>query len=164
MSITLSVIHKPAAGGPKQARALTLHKEDALVGRSESADVRLADDAISLVHLRILHRGGQLMALDTGSTNGSWLDGVRLVPDQPTPLKEGSRIAVGPFDLVIDSTSPLSRVDLPLSRVDLPLSLVDLPPLLADSPPLLAEVLLTLIAGIIAAVSAAGLVYLIRSI
>lgn len=158
MSITLSVIHKPAAGGPKQARALTLHKADVLVGRSESADVRLADDAISLVHLRILHRGGQLMALDTGSTNGSWVDGIRLVPDQPTPLKEGSRIAVGPFDLVIDSTSPLSRVDLPL--VDLPLSRVDLPLSRVDSSPLLAEVLLTLIAGIIVAISAAGLIYL----
>jgi hypothetical protein len=46
-------------------------------------------------HLRLFVQGGQLMAEDLDSVNGSALNGQKLVPHQPRPLNSGDVLTLG---------------------------------------------------------------------
>ncbi|MCC6750957.1 MAG: FHA domain-containing protein [Deltaproteobacteria bacterium] len=78
-------------------------QDEVLIGRAEGVEVRLPDPAVSLVHLRLLRKRGQILALDPGSTNGTWLEGVRLVANRPTVVATGQRLHLGPFELELRS-------------------------------------------------------------
>ena len=76
------------------SRRMSLQSGENLVGRDESAQVRLDDPAVSRRHARIVvgARGSQLM--DLGSKNGSFCDGQRL-NDEPVSLRDGSLLGFG---------------------------------------------------------------------
>ena len=63
------------------------------IGRSEPADIVVADDVISRVHCRIEPHGDSLQVTDLGSTNGTFVDGRRIA--DPTPLKSGTQFHLG---------------------------------------------------------------------
>ncbi|MHB2021599.1 MAG: FHA domain-containing protein, partial [Candidatus Xenobia bacterium] len=69
------------------------------VGRGAEADVRLLDDpadpTISRLHIRIQQEAGRFSIVDT-STNGTWLDEVRLEHGCAVPLPGGSTLRLGP--------------------------------------------------------------------
>lgn len=67
---------------------LPIDTPDFLIGRSgEGSGCLVADNmAVSLRHLRLFFRDGRLWAVDLGSTNGTLLDGVPLIPQEPVPL------------------------------------------------------------------------------
>lgn len=51
---------------------------------------------VSRKHARILHKNGQYMLEDLGSTNGTFINrGRRLIPGNPHPLKNNDEIIVG---------------------------------------------------------------------
>lgn len=52
-------------------------------------------DHISREHLQFSKLGGQIVAIDLGSTNGTIVDGFRLVKNIPCPIQDGSVLAVG---------------------------------------------------------------------
>lgn len=52
-------------------------------------------DHISRKHLQFSRIGGQNVAIDLGSTNGTSVDGFRLVKNTPCPIHDGSVIAIG---------------------------------------------------------------------
>jgi hypothetical protein len=63
------------------------------VGRSSASDVEVNDGTLSQLHLLLMEEGpGRFTARDAGSKNGTWVDGVRLVPGAPVALGEGARI------------------------------------------------------------------------
>jgi pSer/pThr/pTyr-binding forkhead associated (FHA) protein len=107
--ISLTVRRRDEGG---TAFSYSFAQEEVLVGRGESVDVRLPHASVSLVHLRLIRRKGQLFALDDGSTNGSRLDGEPLTPGQPAMLRDGGRLEVGPFELVLGAVAePLTSPD-----------------------------------------------------
>jgi hypothetical protein len=55
-----------------------ISEEGAVVGRRAPADLVLLDSKISRAHCRLAFRGEDLLIKDLGSTNGTFLDGVRL--------------------------------------------------------------------------------------
>lgn len=64
------------------------------LGRSPGCTVQIADDAfVSNLHARVFVADGYLLAEDVGSTNGTYLNGVRL--SQPRPITRGDRLQVG---------------------------------------------------------------------
>lgn len=68
------------------------------VGRSEGADIVIDDPLVSRLHARVALRDGAVVIEDMGSTNGVYLDGVRL-PATPQPLREGDRVLIGTHEL-----------------------------------------------------------------
>ncbi len=75
-----------------------------IIGR-DSAAVRFPLDHphVSRQHARLSVDSGNVVITDLGSSNGTFLNGLRLT--RPVPLKPGDRIDVGPFSLVFDGTA-----------------------------------------------------------
>lgn len=72
---------------------LELNKESLSIGRSSSNDLVFNHLSLSRHHARILQKDGGFLVEDTGSRNGTFLNGVRL--RQATPLKSGDVIQLG---------------------------------------------------------------------
>lgn len=64
-----------------------------MIGRTEDADLTLADPGVSSRHASFRLGGGNVTVTDLGSTNGTFVDGRRVV--RPTELPIGSRVRVG---------------------------------------------------------------------
>ena len=81
--------------------AFELAKAVTTIGRPDSAlhfypDVEIElDDAVSRRHAEVLHREGDFYVVDTGSTNGTMLNGELLPPHEERLLAHGDRIRVG---------------------------------------------------------------------
>jgi serine phosphatase RsbU (regulator of sigma subunit) len=73
------------------------------VGRTEGADLVLPGAEISRRHCRLdivgteVLAGGEVLLTDLGSTNGTFVDGTRIL--QPVVLASGNRVTVGPYAL-----------------------------------------------------------------
>jgi class 3 adenylate cyclase len=60
------------------------------------------NDSLSRRHARFkLTAGGALTIEDLGSTNGTAVDGHKIEPERPVPLKDGSRVSLGEVNVVI---------------------------------------------------------------
>ena len=67
--------------------------QELVLGRSRSADVRLHGDGISRKHARVHVDGVEVLFEDLGSTNGSYVNGERVVNQHV--LLEGDKIQIG---------------------------------------------------------------------
>ncbi len=71
---------------------------DGVIGRNGACALALVgDDEVSARHARLFVQDHRLLLEDLGSTNGTWLNGVRLFA--PTPLREGDVLRVGQTEL-----------------------------------------------------------------
>jgi pSer/pThr/pTyr-binding forkhead associated (FHA) protein len=89
----------PASTGTPEDARYEFDQDRILIGRGAGADVRLPHASVSTRHASIEQRGGRYVVIDHGSTNGTRVQGVRLVPERAKPLREGDRIDVGAFVL-----------------------------------------------------------------
>jgi len=64
-----------------------------VLGRSTTADVRLADREVSRKHSQIDLQGDKFILSDLGSSNGTFLNGKRILA--PTRLEDGDEVVVG---------------------------------------------------------------------
>ena len=91
----LRVVAGPSAG--------TVHRltvGTTTVGRATDCDIRLDDPDVSRRHALLRVNVANVVVADTGSTNGSAVDGVHLSA-QPVPLSAGSRVRLGESTLVL---------------------------------------------------------------
>lgn len=63
------------------------------LGRTEPADIVLNDSEVSRAHCKVVVLNDIFVVTDLGSTNGTFLDGVRVT--EPTPMPIGSVLRVG---------------------------------------------------------------------
>ena len=68
------------------------------VGRSASCDLPIQDPTVSRRHAEVELAGAGVRVRDVGSTNGTYLDGARIIDALATP---GSRIAFGKVDFEV---------------------------------------------------------------
>jgi adenylate cyclase len=75
------------------------------LGRAIGNDIVLVDDRVSRRHATIHAQGDQeFLLVDLGSRNGTYLNGRRV--NQPTHLRDGDHVQVGPFTLVFHQPTP----------------------------------------------------------
>jgi len=87
--------------GPKELRGTKLPISGPIViGRSPGADIVIADDFVSSRHVRITPSGEEALIEDLGSTNGTVVDGVRIVG--VVSARPGSLIVLGTVKLKVD--------------------------------------------------------------
>ncbi len=88
----------------------TLDAPELIVGRSPQADITIPDPLISQQHARITSDGDALWIEDLGSTNGVFVNGLRLTPGIPVPLPDGAKLEMGDSTLQF-SAAPLMPLD-----------------------------------------------------
>ena len=83
-------------------RIIKLEGADLQIGRAPGQEIHLDDARVSRHHARIEHRpDGSLFIVDLDSKSSTKLDGRRLVPFQPVPLHDGSRISIIEYELIV---------------------------------------------------------------
>jgi PAS domain S-box-containing protein len=76
-------------------RSFRINVEEALIGRSPEAQVRLLEEGVSRRHARLTRSPeGNYALVDLGSTNGTYLNGTRL-EGSASRLEEGDRVQLG---------------------------------------------------------------------
>lgn len=82
--------------------ALPIEDTDTTIGRDDGNALQLPDSEVSKRHAVIRSREGVLTIEDLDSTNGTKVNGAGV---KRASLQVGDRIRIGPFDLVLESTS-----------------------------------------------------------
>lgn len=81
--------------GPSAGRELPITQPVVEIGKGSQSDVVIEDDSVSTAHARLEYERGAWRIIDLGSTNGTFVEGVRLAPEVPTPLTYGSTVRFG---------------------------------------------------------------------
>jgi DNA-binding NtrC family response regulator len=102
-SVDLVVIE----GRDRGART-SIHAGAARVGSAPGMDLRLDDPAVSRVHCELLVREAAITLRDCGSTNGTFVEGVRIRDGDVPP---GATVRVGQTTFRIETTEEPSFVD-----------------------------------------------------
>ncbi len=89
-AITVPTLH--VLQGPDKGRTYETPNEPALIGR-HSDQIQLSDDGASRHHAEIRPDNGDWILEDLNSSNGTFLNGQRIVG--PTPLNHGDQIKLG---------------------------------------------------------------------
>lgn len=93
--------------GPNPGMVCDLAKEVSLLGRDVTNDIVLADAEVSRQHARLTRTPGGYVLEDLGSTNGTFVNGERLIA--PRVLNPGDLVGFGEnVTLTFDAASPES--------------------------------------------------------
>jgi hypothetical protein len=85
--------------GAKEGLELALTPEPLTIGRSAESGLVIRDDYTSTHHARLLPWGEEWAIQDLDSTNGTYLDEVRVTVPTPVPLNTPVRIGTTSFEL-----------------------------------------------------------------
>ena len=82
------------AEGPYAGQVFALPAANTTVGRETTCDIVLsADTTISRTHARLVNEGGAFVVYDNGSSNGTFVNGMRL--SSPVALAPGDIVQFG---------------------------------------------------------------------
>lgn len=84
---------------PDGSRRTVALRDTLTVGRDPSNDIVLPNDSVSRVHAVFVRQPGGLCLVDLHSTNGTWVNGVVVTPDEAVPIDEADIIRIGPMVL-----------------------------------------------------------------
>src|SRR5262245_22726835 len=84
----------------EHVREVCIYAEEFLVGRGADCNLRLQDSATSRHHCLIRVRGDEATLVDLGSSNGTYLNGDRVLSQ--SVLHTGDEIRIGEFRYVVD--------------------------------------------------------------
>ena len=80
------------------------------IGRAPDNELYLQHPGISRHHVELSLSPSRLVVTDLDSANGTFIDGVQLLPNQPTPLELGQVLQIGPYIFAL-RRSPAERPD-----------------------------------------------------
>lgn len=84
--------------GPQAGLTYVLGEGQTMAGRSDDIDIFLGDVTVSRHHARFLVDSTGLRVEDLGSTNGTYVNLVRV---EATHLKPGDEVIIGKFHLIV---------------------------------------------------------------
>jgi pSer/pThr/pTyr-binding forkhead associated (FHA) protein len=92
--------------GPQRGRSFDLETNTTLLGRSPENHVQIKDRGASRQHLKIHRKNGQFFIEDLNTSNGTLLNGDRIIPGEKFEVGEGHPITIGKTLIVLGE--PLS--------------------------------------------------------
>lgn len=96
---------------PDGTREFPLKSGANTVGR-ENADVLLAHNTVSRNHATVTVEDGHTFVEDAGSTNGTYVDGKKLGPEDKIELNDGSDVVFGSFSLKYEAPAKTDEAEL----------------------------------------------------
>lgn len=124
MPVTVVVKSASRGASDTEAPSLTFDGTRVVIGRGSGSDVRLPDPSVSFRHATIRAQGSDYAIVDEGSTNGTWVGGVRLHPQSPRVVRSGDLVRVGRVWLELAIGQMPATPDLGLATRDLAFALV----------------------------------------
>jgi hypothetical protein len=88
------------------ARVALPRTQTIVVGRGGACDVHLSDPTVSRRHLELRALDGGWMAIDLGSTNGTWLQGRRTARARVAP---GDELVLGDCAIALEAPTSTER-------------------------------------------------------
>ena len=120
--------------GPTPGATYSLEGDQLTIGRDSNNGVVINDSEISRKHARLTFQGGKYVLDDLGSTNGTFVNGQRLVG--PVVLKAGDVISLGEqIVLVYDALSVDAGATVISSRKGAPAPVAPAPAQVTAPPP-----------------------------
>jgi pSer/pThr/pTyr-binding forkhead associated (FHA) protein len=98
MSLEVRLIER--ADKPEETRIIAVNQPQFLIGRGTDCDLRLLGTDISRHHCLIRLSADEVVLMDLGSQNGSYLNGQRVISQ--AELKSGDIVQVGTCQFEID--------------------------------------------------------------
>lgn len=84
-----------ALTGPRIGEEIPILSPVVNIGKGSQNEVVIPDDSVSTLHARLDYEDGRWRITDLDSTNGTFVEGVRLAPGVPTPLFYGHSARFG---------------------------------------------------------------------
>jgi hypothetical protein len=84
--------------GPQAGMTFLLHEGITTVGRHPESNIFLDDITVSRHHCRFMCEEGALLIEDSGSTNGTYVNGARIDKGR---LEAGDEVLIGRFHLIV---------------------------------------------------------------
>ncbi|MCM2323232.1 MAG: GGDEF domain-containing protein [Oligoflexia bacterium] len=81
--------------GKPQGHRYFLTQPEMVIGRDPSADITVADQAVSRSHARITRSGDDVHLVDLGSSNGTFVNDKKLKPNEPVKLAKEDMLKMG---------------------------------------------------------------------
>ncbi|CAN5799243.1 hypothetical protein BH23GEM6_BH23GEM6_02560 [soil metagenome] len=81
--------------GPRIGEELPINSPQVTIGSGNQNDLVIADDSVSTNHALLEYEYGGWRLTDLDSTNGTYVEGVKMAPQVPTPLPYGSSVRFG---------------------------------------------------------------------
>lgn len=93
--------------GSRRDRRLVFPKSGRLsIGRTSANDLAIEDASISKIHASlVVDRQGQLAVADTGSTNGTFINGERIPYGKALPVKAGDKVKFGTVEIEFENVT-----------------------------------------------------------
>ena len=88
----MTLVIQPGEGGE---RRLPMQRGVLTLGRGTDCDLILAETQASRRHAELRRAGDRWQIVDLGSTNGTFVGGVRLAPNVARPLRPGEVVTIG---------------------------------------------------------------------
>jgi FHA domain len=95
-------------------------KENVTIGRDPANDLTFSSNTVSREHAAIAFRDGRWYLEDRGSYNGTFLNGTRLQPGMPLPLRHADRIGIGSETVLFSWPGQLQDPDMTETFRELP--------------------------------------------
>ena len=80
-------------------KTFKIDKDEITIGRLKSCDIHISNPAVSKHHARIIKKQGNYLIEDLKSTNGTYLNTVRIISRY---LKDSDVINIGKYTLVVN--------------------------------------------------------------
>ncbi len=97
--MTMRLIVQQAQG---TVQTLRLDRGLLTIGRGQDCDLVLPDTQVSRHHAELRRHGDQWLVVDLGSTNGTFVGGARLRPNEACPLLPGTPVQIGDTQLTLE--------------------------------------------------------------
>jgi ABC-type multidrug transport system ATPase subunit/pSer/pThr/pTyr-binding forkhead associated (FHA) protein len=110
-----SLIFKSGLEPQLKIEKVGLDKDCITIGRDASNDVVIDHPVVSKRHAEIIKRDGKVILVDLGSTNGTFVNGIKVKRHQ---LQELDRIVIGPSELHFSGASLSHAPDTRVVRLD----------------------------------------------
>src|SRR5260370_29802652 len=120
----VTVIVRSGAQSKEATLSLTLEAPTIVIGRGEGSEIRLPDPSVSHRHATIRQRGSEYILVDEGSTNGTFMGGVKLGALAPRILKHGDLARVGRVWIEVRFDNQVPPAQTALATKELALALV----------------------------------------
>ncbi|MGH7201984.1 MAG: FHA domain-containing protein [Planctomycetaceae bacterium] len=105
MQVRLEVAHKKA-----NIKRVVL-SNDAVVGRSSECNLRIASNMVSRRHCQFTITDRAVLIRDLGSSNGTFVNGEQIAPQQTVPLHPGDELRIGPAKFTVQYDRPTGAAD-----------------------------------------------------